>query len=265
MKIDNIDFSEKWNHLISQNQETQHHKIASYNKLITISIAVTFVALSVISVFIVPEFAPLLIVGSAFLMTPAVEFAKIFLARAQTSNKLEEQSQKVRKYYEKLVKQKAPYPEVTALACHWKKKAEKDYKNYQTLYQKALSKAEKKDAPTPSIRRYKMEALEAEQTAMKTKIYSLFLSSLIGRQKAFEKIFLQYGEDLSAAFADFAKWDSRDIETRVLDSYFTPKDPLLKFYIPGCGSISYQEVFNKQAEERLKRRLGQAIELSFGA
>lgn len=257
MNATSITFFQKWNTMIAPETEAYHHKEALYNNMITIAIVVSFIAVAVISTLIFPEIASLLILGTIFLLAPAIELSQFFLSKAREAKKLEEQAQKVRTCYQKLISKKTTFPEIKALSYHWKQKALESQKRAQDLYQKALEKEKNRSISSSLIKKYRIEALEAEKTAKSLKIYSLFLESLIGRQKIFEKVFVKHGENLSSAFSDFSIWDSRDSETRAMDPKFTKNDFLLRFYNPAHFPISYKEVYQK--EEELKNRLYQAI------
>ncbi len=254
-----ITFSQKWNVMLSPEKELAHRSNALYNHIVTIATAVAFVALAVISSLFFPELATFLIIATAFLLTPGVEFARSFLNKARESKKLENQAVQVRAAYDKLILAKATNPEIKALSFHWNNKALQAQKTYNTLYQKALEKANDAESSSSLITKYRLEALDAENKSMKIKVYSLFLESLIGNQKTFEKVFLKHGENFSSTFSTFSKWDSRETEKRAMDPKFTNNDFLLTFYNKNISPISYDEVYQEKLKENLKSRLYQAL------
>jgi hypothetical protein len=255
MNITPVTFSQKWDIMISPKNQMDHCETALYNHVITVATAVSFVALAVFSSIVFPEIASFLIIATAFLLTPGIELARIFLNKAQEERKLEEQSIKVRAIYNKFLIIKADNPEIKALHEHWHNKAEKAQKSYELVYQKALDKGSNPQTYSGVITKYRSEALAAEQEAKTIKVYALFLESLIKKPKEFQQVFLKYGENFSKALSDVAEWDTRDTLVRATDPRFTNKDTLLFFSNKKIRPISYSEVYQDELKFNLKNRL----------
>ncbi len=254
-----ITFSQKWEGMISPEKQMDHCRDAFYNHVITVATATSFVALAVFSSIVFPEIATFLIIGTAFLLSPGVELARIFLNKAQDSKKLEDQTLKVRVIYNRLVAEKADNPEVKGLHEHWNNKASKAKKNYDIVYQKALDKTSNPRTSPAVMTKYRIEALDAEKEAKTIQVYALFLESLTKKQQTFENVFLKYGENLSHAFSDFGTWDCRETEIRAMDPKFTKDDVLLAFCNKKIRPISYSEVYQKKSNPSLKKRLCRAL------
>jgi len=254
-----ITFSQKWNVMISPETQMDHCQNAFYNHVITVATAASFVALAVFSSLVFPEIATFLIIATAFLLTPGVELARVFLNKAQDSKKLEDQALKVRVIYNRLIAVKADNPEIRALHEHWCTKAEKAQKGYDIVHQKALDTANNPKSYHSVITKYRIEALDAEQEAKTIKVYALFLESLIRNPETFKNIFLKHGENLSNAFSDFGTWDCRETLIRAMDPKFTKDDFLLNFSNKRICPISYSEVYEGASKLSLKNRLCRAL------
>ncbi len=259
MNVKNITFDQKWQEMISPEKESYHRFHVLSNNLAAIATAVTFIGLSIISVITLQKFASLIILGSVFLVTPGVELARFFANKARDSRDLAEQSHKVRGIYEKLVKQKAFYPEVKALHIHWKEKSLEMQKKYEHLLQKTLEKETKLSRSPSLIKKYRIEVLEAEKIAKKSMLYTLFLESLIGKQKDFEECFLTYGENLPEALPHLGSWDARDTEIRATDAKFAKKDIFFSFSNADIDPIGYEEVYQSNKHKEIEAKFQRAL------
>ena len=258
-QITPLSFSQKWDKMISLETENTYRTAAFYNNVAMIATAVSSIALTVFASLLFPEAATFFVIGIVFLLTPAIDLSKNFLHKAQEAKKLAEQAEKVRNYYFSFAAKKERNPEASALALHWKQKADEAQSSYNTLYQKALEKGKEPDISFLSLQKSRWDALEAEKTAGKIKIYALFLESLIKKPLLFQKTFTQYGDNFSSALANFSKWDERDVERRASDLHFAMSDPLLIFRNATIPSISYAEVFQDRWKEQIKKRLSNGL------
>src|SRR3989339_1708196 len=179
-------FSQKWNRMISPETENQHQMTALYNHMATIATVVSVLAVNIIVSIFAPGLAPFFYMGTFLLIGPAIKLGNYFLSNARKAIKLENQASKVRSCYEKFLIDKVSNPELKSLSYHWNKKASEAEKGYKILFQKAIEEESKPKASASSIKKHRIEALEAEKTAAQIKVYSLFLESLIGNQKTFE-------------------------------------------------------------------------------
>lgn len=258
-QITTVNFSQKWDQMISYEAEEKHRTSAFYNNLAMIATAVSSVALTIIASVCFPEMTTVFLICIVFLMTPAIELGKKFKMGALAAKKLEDQAQKVRSYYASFVAQKETNPEIKALSVHWKKKADEALLHYKTAHQKAVEKSKESQLPFTSLQRFRWDAMEAEKTAATMKVYSLFLESLINKPLLFQKAFVKYGEDFSSALSGFSTWDTRDVERRTSDLQFGTSDPLLTFHNASIPFISYTEVFQDRWKEQIKHRLCNAL------
>lgn len=256
MSIESSSFSQKWNVMISPEQEEDHNTTVFHNHVATIATVVSVIAITIITSIFCPAIAPFLIMGTVFFLGPAIELGRYFMSKARLSQKLEEQSQKVRNIYEKFVSENVSSPEIKALSFHWKQKAEEAEKEYKTLFEKAIAK--EADAKPASLKKYRIEALQAEKNAAEVKLYSLFLDSLISRESTFKKLFLKYGEHLDKAIFEIGSFDPRDIETRAMSPLFSSKDAALIFH-KDIQPIGYKELYQESLQESLKNRMRLAI------
>jgi hypothetical protein len=250
-------FQTNWNRSISIQTENYHGRVASCYYLATIVTAVAFVALAVISSVFFPEYAPFMILGTFVLCAPGIELCKFFLSRAAEAKKLEEQSQKVRTYYQNFIEKKETNPEIKALHQHWKEKADSLRQNALELHQKAVSKEKEMDEKETTflLKKYRIEALDAEKKAGAVQIYSLFLESLLEHPDSFIAGFTKHQEKLFDALPSFGTWDMRELERRAMDPKFTSKDDLFTFEDKEIKPISYLDVYKEDLKEDLKERL----------
>lgn len=258
-QITPVNFSQKWDRMISPETEQTHKTSAFYNHAAMIATVVSSIALTVFASVIFPEATTFLLIGIVFLVSPAVELSKSFLQNAQEAKKLEDQAQKVRNYYLSFVSQKETNPECKALALHWKQKACEAQESYKKLYEAALKKGTDSKVTFLDLQKTRWDAMEAEKTAAMMRVYSLFLESLIAKPLLFQKSFMRYGDNFSTALSDFSTWDSRDVEKRTSDFHFAVIDPLLKFHNTSIPSITYTEVFQDRWKEQIKNRLNKAL------
>lgn len=258
-QITPVNFSQKWEKMISHETENAHRTTAFYNHTAMIATVISSIALTVFASVIFPQATTLFLIGIVFLVSPAVELSKKFLGKAREAQKLENQAQKVRSYYLSFVAKKESNPECRALSLHWQQKALEAQSSYQALHQTAIEKGKDPNVSFLTLQKSRFDALEAEKTAGTIKIYSLFLESLINKPLLFQKTFVRYGDNFSSALSGFSNWDKRDVERRASDLNFAMSDPLLIFHNTAIPNISYSEVFQEKWKEQIKHRLTNAL------
>ena len=263
MNVSSIDISDKWNALVSNTIRTFHADVALSNRVITVATAVGAVALAVISSFVFPEFASLILVCVAFLISPAVEFSRYFLNKAYEADKFYLQSFTAERIYSRLLATDFSNPRAAALQEHWQIRALASKSKYKKAYDKALEKAAEARTSDRIVTKYRLEALEAEKEAKTIQVYALFLESLCSREDIFNQVFHKYGENLSSVFSEFGLWDMRDTSRRAMDPKFSKTDPLFLFDNPSIAPISYGEVFKRSKQKQLKERLLHAVSERF--
>ena len=236
-------FSENWNTLISPEREALHKARAFGCRVAAIAVIVSTLALSIFLAITFVEFVPLVLAGTLMLTSPAIRLCQYFYGEGSESLRLETQIRKVRENYKKLQEKGSPKAESTALCQYQETRTKELYEAYEEAHKKAVDFEEKTPTHSYRLNSLRVTALNAEKTALASKVFSVFLNALAKHPESFEKAITKYGLDLSVRFSKCIQWDHRDADKRVMDIFFrTKKDPLASFLDSDQTLISYQEV-----------------------
>ncbi len=255
------DFSSRWAYMISPEAESSYFKEAVLNGVATVAITVGYVALAALAGIAFHTAPGLLtlaaLVVAGYLLPHAIDFAKLFANKIFPAFHRSEQAGEVRKLYEVVSEENRlniPNFEAKILSTYWNGKAVTAELAYSKFALEINELGKEPGISSERLHTRTVDLLSEQKAAADLRIKALFFKSLENKEELFQKAFLRYESSLPFAINDFATFDARDPERRLIDraSPITHRDDFLIFNNERLFPISYDYLFNRNKEGKIQ-------------